>query len=49
LDQKLSYCEKKVQSYGGTIPGWFDAYNPTYNWGFTKRLKSGLKKKGSLT
>jgi hypothetical protein len=47
LDQKLSYCEKKVQSYGGTIHGWFDAYNSTYNWGFTeKEIKKWFKEEG---
>jgi len=37
LDQKVNYCKKKVQQFGGTIHGWFDAYNPTYNWGFTEK------------
>ena len=47
LDQRIDYCKKKVQSYGGTVHGWFDAYNPTYNWGFTeKEIKNWFKEEG---
>lgn len=47
LDQKVNYCKQKVQRYGGTIHGWFDAYNPTYNWGFTeKEIKNWFKEEG---
>ena len=47
LDQRLAYCNKKAQSNGGTIHGWFDACNPSYNWGFTeKEIKNWFKEEG---
>ena len=33
-DEKLAYCEKFVTEKGGTIHGWWDAFNPDYNHSF---------------
>lgn len=32
--EKIELCKKKAQSAGGDVHGWFDAFNPTYNWSF---------------
>lgn len=36
LKEKLDLCKFMVWRYGGTIYGWFDAFNPKFNWGFTE-------------
>jgi 2-polyprenyl-3-methyl-5-hydroxy-6-metoxy-1,4-benzoquinol methylase len=33
-DEKLALCHKYVEEKGGTIHGWWDAFNPRYNWSF---------------
>jgi 2-polyprenyl-3-methyl-5-hydroxy-6-metoxy-1,4-benzoquinol methylase len=32
MEEKITLCKKKVEQYGGDIHGWFDAFNPEYNW-----------------
>jgi|SRR5208282_1187634 len=32
--ERRSLCEEYAKAKGGTIHGWWDAFNPTYNWGF---------------
>ena len=32
FEEKIKLCEEKVKNSGGDIHGWFDAYNPKYNW-----------------
>jgi len=32
--EKMEYCRKMVQEYGSTLHGWWDAFNPEYNWSF---------------
>jgi trans-aconitate methyltransferase len=34
LEQKLALCQERSKSKGGTVHGWWDALNPTFNWGF---------------
>ena len=47
LDQQLKLCEEKVKTTGGTIHGWFDAFNPEYNWSFTeKEIKRWFEEEG---
>lgn len=36
-DQKLAYCEHMVALHGGDVHGWWDAFNPKYNWSYTPR------------
>ncbi len=46
-EQKLNYCKKKVNEIGGTIHGWFDALNPTYNYSFSeKEIKKWFEEEG---
>jgi len=46
-EQKLKYCKKKVSEIGGTIHGWFDALNPTYNYSFSeKEIKKWFEEEG---
>lgn len=33
-EQRLAYCREKVAKIGGTIHGWYDAFNPQFNWSF---------------
>jgi len=46
-EQKLDYCKKKVNEIGGTVHGWFDALNPTYNFSFSeKEIKGWFEEEG---
>ena len=41
LDEKTRYCEQMVQLHGGNVHGWFDAFNPEFNFSFLpKQVKS---------
>jgi 2-polyprenyl-3-methyl-5-hydroxy-6-metoxy-1,4-benzoquinol methylase len=31
-EEKINLCKKMVKKYNGNIHGWFDAFNPMYNW-----------------
>jgi trans-aconitate methyltransferase len=33
--QRLELCKQLALDHGGSIHGWWDALNPTYNWGFS--------------
>ena len=35
-EDRIKYCEDKAKSSGGTIHGWYDAFNPEYNFSFTE-------------
>ena len=35
FEEKIQMCKNKVKTSGGDIHGWFDAFNPTYNWSYT--------------
>ncbi|KER06990.1 hypothetical protein AAA799E16_00140 [Marine Group I thaumarchaeote SCGC AAA799-E16] len=35
FDEKINFCLEKVKSEGGDVHGWFDIFNPEYNWSFT--------------
>jgi SAM-dependent methyltransferase len=35
--ERLDLCRKKVAEYGGDIHGWWDAFNPTYNFSYHER------------
>jgi SAM-dependent methyltransferase len=32
--EKLILCKDMAQKYGGDVHGWWDAFNPKYNWGY---------------
>lgn len=50
FDEKLKICEEKVRSSitkRGDIHGWFDAFNPEFNWSHTpKEVKSWFIEEG---
>ena len=47
MEEKLKYCQEKVKNFGGTLHGWFDAFNPKYNWSFNeKQIKNWFEKEG---
>ena len=35
MEEKISLCKEKIKNYGSDIHGWFDAFNPEFNWSFT--------------
>jgi 2-polyprenyl-3-methyl-5-hydroxy-6-metoxy-1,4-benzoquinol methylase len=35
FDEKINFCLEKVKTEGGDIHGWFDIFNPEYNWSFS--------------
>ena len=47
LEQKIDYCSNKIKEHGGTIHGWFDAFNPQFNWSYDeKEIKTWFKDEG---
>lgn len=32
FEEKIKLCKEKVKTSGGDVHGWFDAFNPKYNW-----------------
>ena len=47
LEEQLKLCEKKIKQFGGTVHGWFDAFNPDYNWSFTeKEIREWFEEEG---
>lgn len=37
IGERIRLCEEKAKSRGGDLHGWFDAFNPTYNWSFHEK------------
>lgn len=37
FDEKIQMCKEKTKTSGGDIHGWFDAFNPKYNWSHTSQ------------
>ncbi len=33
-EQRLTYCEAMARRHGGNVHGWWDAFNPEYNWSY---------------
>jgi 2-polyprenyl-3-methyl-5-hydroxy-6-metoxy-1,4-benzoquinol methylase len=36
-DQRLAYCNDMVKRHGGNLHGWWDAFNPEYNWSYQSK------------
>ena len=36
-NERLEYCRHMVTLHGGDIHGWWDAFNPTYNFSYTPK------------
>ena len=46
-EEKMSMCEKMVKKYNGNIHGWFDAFNPMYNWSHSvEEVKQWFEEEG---
>jgi 2-polyprenyl-3-methyl-5-hydroxy-6-metoxy-1,4-benzoquinol methylase len=46
-EEKLKLCREMMSKYGGHIHGWWDAYNPQYNWSFEpKEIKRWFEEEG---
>jgi SAM-dependent methyltransferase len=47
MEEKLRLCERMSKEKGGDVHGWFDAFNPTFNWSFhEKEPKRWFKEEG---
>jgi len=45
--EKLDYCNKMIEKYRGNLHGWWDAFNPMYNWGYApNEIKGWFKEEG---
>ena len=43
-EEKLGLCKRMVEKHGGNLHGWWDAFNPEYNWSFEpKEIKKWFK------
>ena len=46
-EERIQYCKEKIKKSGGTIHGWFDALNPTYNFSYTEEeIKKWFQEEG---
>jgi len=34
--EKIQLCKDMIKKHGGNLHGWWDAYNPRYNWSFSE-------------
>lgn len=37
LQEKMRYCEQMVREHGGNVHGWWDAFNPEFNFSFSPK------------
>lgn len=33
-EQRMRLCEEMIKKHGGNLHGWWDAFNPRYNWSY---------------
>ena len=36
-EERMALCHKKATECGGDVHGWWDAFNPIYNWSYHER------------
>lgn len=49
VEEKLNLCREMVRRCGGHIHGWWDAYNPQYNWSYEpKEIKRWFEEEGFM-
>ena len=47
FEEKIQVCKDKVEKVGGDVHGWFDAFNPEYNWSFSPdEIKKWFEEEG---
>jgi 2-polyprenyl-3-methyl-5-hydroxy-6-metoxy-1,4-benzoquinol methylase len=45
--ERIQYCKTKIEKYGGDLHGWYDAFNPTYNFSYSaKDIKEWFEEEG---
>ena len=45
--EKHDYCNKMIEKHRGNLHGWWDAFNPKYNWSYTpNEVKGWFKSEG---
>jgi len=43
-DEKFNLCKDMIEKYGGNLHGWWDAFNPKFNWSYKpKEIKRWFK------
>ncbi len=48
-DEKFNLCKDMIEKYGGNLHGWWDAFNPKYNWNYKpKEMKRWFKDEGFI-
>jgi len=46
-DKKVELCQKMIKKYGGNLHGWWDAFNPEFNWSYEpNEIKKWFKEEG---
>lgn len=46
-ENRLELIQQMINKYGGDIHGWYDAFNPKYNWSFKpKEIKKWFEQEG---
>jgi 2-polyprenyl-3-methyl-5-hydroxy-6-metoxy-1,4-benzoquinol methylase len=46
-EQRIAMCNEMIAKHGGNLHGWWDAFNPRYNWSFEpKEIKQWFKEEG---
>jgi len=47
IREKLNLCREMIRKHGGNLHGWWDAFNPKYNWSYEpKEIKRWFKEEG---
>jgi trans-aconitate methyltransferase len=47
MEEKITLCKEKVRTVGSDIHGWFDAFNPEFNWSHsTDEVKKWFEEEG---
>jgi len=44
-DERIKLCQNMIKRHGGNLHGWWDAFNPTYNFSYTpKEVRSWFER-----
>jgi len=47
LEERKAYCEQMVRRHGGNVHGWWDAFNPEFNFSFSpKEIEKWFQEEG---
>jgi len=46
-EERIALCNEMIAKHGGNLHGWWDAFNPQYNWSFEpKEIERWFKEEG---